>query len=109
MSFNSLTATLFHSFFVGKTVFYSKIINMYIISMGLTWIYPEEYLEPSQTSMVDLLCKNHKKSFIADARVGSKYVSGMGFTIEKVYRSHYLSDIVKANFKNLPLRSRFSN
>ena len=49
------------------------------------------------------------KSFIVDARLGSKYVSGIGFTVEKVYRSHYLSDIVKVDFKNLSLRSCFSN
>ena len=47
------------------------------------------------------------KSTIVDAGLGSKYVSG--FAAEKVYRSHYLSDIVKAvplsaNFdENLPL------
>ena len=50
-----------------------------------------------------------QKSFIAEARLGSKYVSGIGFTVEKVYRSHYLSDIVKVDFKNLSLRSCFSN
>ena len=31
---------------------------------------------------------NHKKSFIVDSRLGFKYVSGIGFTVEKVYRSH---------------------
>ena len=53
--------------------------------------------------------RKSQKSFIVDARLGSKYVSGIGFTVEKVYRSHYLSDIVKVDFKNLPLRSCFSN
>ena len=89
--------------------FTGKILNMHIISMGLTWMYTEAYLEPSWTSMVELLCENHKKSFIVDAWLGSKYVSGIGFTVEKVYRSHYLSDIAKVGFKNFSLRSCFSN
>ena len=53
--------------------------------------------------------RKSQKGFIVDARLGSKYVSGIGFTVEKVYRSHYLSDIVKVDFKNLSLRSCFSN
>ena len=53
--------------------------------------------------------RKSQKSFIVDARLGSKYVSGIGFTVEKVYRSHYLSDVVKVDFKNLSLRSCFSN
>ena len=72
-------------------------------------MYAETYLEPSRTSMVELLWKNCKKSSIVDARLGSKYVSGIGYTVEKVYRSHYLSGIVKVDFKNLLLRSCFSN
>ena len=71
-------------------------------------MYAEAYLELNQTSMVELLCKNHN-SLIEDARLCSKYVSGMDFTVENVYRSHYLSDIVKVDFKNLSLRSCFSN
>ena len=50
-----------------------------------------------------------QQSFLVEAQMGSKYVSGIGFTVEKVYRSHYLSDIVKVDFKNLSLRSCFSN
>ena len=72
-------------------------------------MYAAAYLEPSQTSMGKLLCENHRKSFIVDARLGSKYVSGIDFTVEKVYRSHYLSEIVKVEFKRLSLRSCFSN
>ena len=71
-------------------------------------MYAEAYSELNQTSAVELLCKNHK-SFIVDARLGSKYVSGIDFTVEKVHRSDYLSDIVKVDFKNLSLRSCFSN
>ena len=54
ISFNSLTATLFHSF-VRKNVFTAKVFNMYIISMWLTPIY---------ASMVELLCENHKKALL---------------------------------------------
>ena len=31
-------------------------------------MYAEAYLEPSQTSMVELLCENHEKNFLADAQ-----------------------------------------
>ena len=108
LSFNSLTATLFHSF-VRKNVFYSKNIqyayNFYETDLNIcrgvfraqSNIYGGASLRKSQ------------KSFIVDARLGSKYVSGIGFTVEKVYRSHYLSDVVKVDFKNLSLRSCFSN
>ena len=41
-----------------------------------------------------------QKSFIVGARLGFKYVSGIDFTVKKVYRSHYLSDKVKVDFKN---------
>ena len=44
-------------------------------------MYAVAYLEPSRTSMVELLCKNHKKALL-----GSKYASVIGFTVEKVYR-----------------------
>ena len=71
-------------------------------------MYAEAYLEPSRTSIVELLCKNYEKA-LADARLSSKYVAGTGFRVEKVYRSHCLSDIVKVDFKNLLLRSCFSN
>ena len=49
--------------------------------------------------------RKSQKSFIVDARLGSKYISG--FTVEKVYRSRYLSDRVKVDFKNFC--SCFSN
>ena len=53
--------------------------------------------------------RKSQKSFIVDARLGSKYISGIGFTVEEVYRSHYLSDIAKVDFKNFSLRSYFSD
>ena len=50
-----------------------------------------------------------QKSVIVDARADSKYISGIAFTVEKAYRNHYLSDMVMVEFKNLSLRSCFSN
>ena len=47
-----------------KMYFTAKIFNMHIISMGLTWMYAEAYLEPGRTSMVELLCENHKKALL---------------------------------------------
>ena len=65
-SFNSLTATLFHSSFVRKSVFYSKIIqyayNYYGIELYVNVC--RGALEPSRTSMVELLCNNHKKGLL---------------------------------------------
>ena len=49
-------------------------------------MYAKAYLEPTRTSMVELLCENKKKNFIVDVRLGSKYASCIGFTVEKVYR-----------------------
>ena len=47
-----------------KMYFTAKIFNMQVISMGLKWMYAEAYLESSQTSMVELLCENHKKALL---------------------------------------------
>ena len=41
------------------------------------------YLEPSLTSTVEVLCKNHKK-VIANVRLASKYASNIGFKIENI-------------------------
>ena len=93
ISFNSLTANLFHSF-VRKNVFYSKNVQYSYNFYG-----------------TDLnVCRDvFRIQSNIYARLGSRYVSVIGFTVEKVYRSHYLSDIVKIDFKNLPLRSCLSN
>ena len=94
--------------------FIAKIFNMHIISMGLTCIHlyvnvcRGVFRTQSNTNGRASLQKS-QKSFIVDAELGSRYISGLGFTVEKVYRSHYLSDIVKVDFKILSLRSRFSN
>ena len=50
-----------------------------------------------------------QETFIVDVRLGSKYASGIGFTVENVYRMSIFVDMVKADFKNLPLPSCFSN
>ena len=46
------------------------------------------------------LLPKSQKSFIVGARLGSKYVFGIGFTVKKICRSHYSSDKVKVDFKN---------
>ena len=47
-----------------KMYFIPKKINMHIISVGLTGMYAGMYLEPSRTSMVELLCENNKKALL---------------------------------------------
>ena len=47
-----------------KMYFTAEIFNKHVISMGLTWMYAEAYLEPFQTSMMELLCENHKKALL---------------------------------------------
>ena len=44
------------------------------------------FLKPSRTYTMEHLCENHKKSFIVDVRLGSKYASAISSTVEKVYR-----------------------
>ena len=51
----------------------------------------EAYLEPSRTSMVELLCK--KKTLLYCRRLGSKYPSGLGFTVERFTECQYLFDM----------------
>ena len=88
ISCNSLTATLVDASFVRKNVFYSKNIqyayyfygtDLYLnacrgVFRTYTNIYGGAYLQKSQ------------ESFIVDVRLGSKYASSIGFTVEKVYR-----------------------
>ena len=50
-------------------------------------MYAEAYIEPIQTSVVELLCENHIKYYcICSTGLGSKYASGKGFTVAQVYR-----------------------
>ena len=44
------------------------------------------YLEPSRTYIEKLLYERHQKCCIVDVRLDSNYVSGIGFTVEMVYR-----------------------
>ena len=81
-----LTATLFHSSFVRKNVFCSKNIqyvnnfygsDLYVnvcrgVFRSRSNIYGGASLRKSQ------------ENFIADARLGSKYTSSIGFTVEKI-------------------------
>ena len=49
-----------------KEYFIAKIFNMHIVFIGLTCMqmYAEMYLEPIETSMAELLWKNHKKALL---------------------------------------------
>ena len=47
------------------------------LTCGVFRTYSVAYLEPSRTQ---------QKCCIADVRLGSNYVSGIGFTVEIVYR-----------------------
>ena len=107
ISFNSLTANLFHSF-VRKNVFYSK-KTQYAYNFYRTDLNVCRGVFRNQSNIYGTVSlQKSQKSFIIDARRGSKYASGIGFTVEKVYRSHFSSDIVKVDFKNYSLRSCFS-
>ena len=64
ISFNSLTDTSFSSPFVRKSVFYSKDIQ-YAYHFYETDLYVNicrNIFRTSRTSIVELLCKNHKKA-----------------------------------------------
>ena len=88
ISFNSRTATLLHSSFVRKTVFYNKNIqyayNFYgtdlhvNICRGVFRTYSNIYGGAS--------LQKSQETFIVVFRLGSKYTSGIGFTIDKVCR-----------------------
>ena len=53
-------------------------------------MYAEAFLEPSTLSTVEFFLRKPRKSFIADVHLGSKYVSGISFIVEKVYRMSIL-------------------
>ena len=100
---------LYFIFFVRKDVFYSKNIQ-YAYKFYETDLNVCRGVFRTQSNIYGgASLRKLQESFIVDARLGSKYASVIGFTVEKVYRSHYLSDIVKVDFKNLSLRSCFSN
>ena len=102
------TATLF-LFLVRKNVFYSKSIQYAYNFYGTDLNVCRGVFRTQSNIYGGASLRKSQKSFIVDARLGSKYVSGIGFTVEKVYRSHHFSDIVKAHFRSLSLRSCFSN
>ena len=105
---NLLTPSSFHSS-VRKNVFYSKIIK-YAYNFYGTYLNVWSGVFRTQSNIYGgASLQKSQKSFIVDVWLGPKYVSGIGFTVEKAYKSHYLSDTVKIDFKNLSLRSFFSN
>ena len=86
ISFNSLIATLFHSSFVGKNVFFSKNIQYaYNFYGGDLYVNVSRGVFRTQSNCGASLPKS-QESVIVDVRLGSKYASGIDFTAEKVYR-----------------------
>ena len=47
-----------------KMYFTAKIFDLHIIFIRLTWMLAEAYLEPSRTSMAELVYENHKKALL---------------------------------------------
>ena len=61
ISFNSLSATLFHFSFARKNVFYSENIRYVYKFYGIDMYVDALHLELSRTSTVKLLCENPPK------------------------------------------------
>ena len=95
--------------FSEKDVFYSKNIQYAYNFYGTDLNVCRDVFRTQLDIYGGTFLRKSKKSFIVDALLGSEYVSSIGFAVEKVYRSHHLSDIVKFDFKNLSLRSCFFN
>ena len=89
ISFNSLTATLFHSSFIrqNRIYFTAKIFNIHVISMRLTDIYVN-VCRGIFTTWLNIYggtsLRKSQKSFIVNVQLGSKYTSGISFIVEKV-------------------------
>ena len=108
MKFSLTYSTLFHSF-VRKNVFYRENIQ-YAYNFYETNLNVCRGVFRTQSNIYGgASLQNSQKIFILDARLGFNYASGVRDTVEKLYGSHYLSDLVKVDFKNLSLRSCFSN
>ena len=79
---------MFHSSFVRKSVFYRKntqyAYNFYGADLYVN-VCRGVFKTQSNIYGGDSLQKS-RESLIVDVRLGSKYTSGIGFTIEKVYR-----------------------
>ena len=109
MKFPLIHLLLLYFIFVRKNVFYSKNIQ-YAYNFYGTDLNVCRGVFRTQSNIYDgAFLQNSQKTFIVDTRLGSKYISGISFTVQKIYGSQYLSDIVKVDFKNLSLRSCFSN
>ena len=82
-----LLPLLFHSSFVKKKIFYSE-NTQYVYNLYGTNLYVNAcrvvFRTQSKIYRGDSLRKS-QKIFIADVILGSKYASGISFTVEKVY------------------------
>ena len=79
--------------------FTAKIFNMHIISMGTDLNVCRGVFRTQTNIYGGASLRKSQKSVIVDVWLGSKYVSSIDFTIENVYRSHYLFDITNSTSK----------
>ena len=82
-----------------KMYFTAKIFNMHIISMGTDLNVCRGVFRTQTNIYGGGSLRKSQKSVIVDVRLGSKYVSSIGFTIENVYRSQYLFHITNSTLK----------
>ena len=88
ISFNLHTATLFHSSFFRKYVFYRKNIQ-YVYNLYATELYVNicrDVFRIQSNICVGASLQKSQESFIVDVGLVSKCASGIGFTVQKVYR-----------------------
>ena len=83
--FNSRTATSIHSSFVRKSAFYSKKIAYNLYGTELYVNVCRGVFRTQSNIYGDASMQKPLESFIVDARLGSKYASSIGLTVEKVY------------------------
>ena len=103
--------SLFHSSLVRKSVFHGKNIQ-YAYNFYGTELYVNicRGIFKTQSNILGgTYLQKSQESFIVDVRLGSKYASGIGLTVDRFTECQYLSDMVKVDFKNLSLPSCFSN
>ena len=71
-------------------------------------MYAEVYLEWTPSNIYDeASLQKSQENFFGDARLGSKFTSGIGFTVGKLYRMSNLSDMVKVDFQKFVIAFLF--
>ena len=74
--------------FPEKVYFIVQIFNMHIISIGLNLCIDvcRGVFRTQPNACGGASLEKSQESFTVDFRLGSKYASGIGFTVEKIYR-----------------------